>query len=95
MYKNSKTSLEIGLETVKAPGTEKARLIKDYLIFRNGIFSAHVISELNYHNNFLTVLPTSNLGSFYLQQPIFSVAARVVDQQFLKLGVHQDNWETC
>ena len=84
MYKNSKNSLEIGLETVKAPGTEKARLIKDYLIFRNGIFSAHVISELNYHNNFLTVLPTSNLGSFYLQQPIFSVAARVVDQRFLK-----------
>ena len=62
MYKNSKTSLEIGLETVKAPGTEKARLIKDYLIFRNGIFSAHVISELNYHNNFLTVLPKIKFG---------------------------------
>ena len=80
---------------MKATGTEKARLIKDDLIFRNGIFSAHVISELNYHNNFLTVLPTSSVGSSYFRQPIFSVAARVVDQRFLKLGVHQDNCETC
>ena len=96
MYKKSETSPEIGLETLKVLGTDffkKARLIKDDLIFRSGIFSTHIISELNYHSNFLTILPTSSLVPSHLRQPIFSIAARVIDQWFSKLSVHQNGRE--